>query len=80
MQPTLTDLHQKYQQHLESQGKAHATVIAYTKDIEQLVDFLSKQGKVQPEDVTAEDIDAFKELLKKERYTGKSISQKNKFD
>lgn len=76
MQPTLTDLHQKYQQHLQSQGKAHATVIAYTKDIEQLVDFLGKQGKTQPEDVTAEDIDAFKELLKKQRYTGKSISRK----
>jgi integrase/recombinase XerC len=73
---TLAEAHQLFTQHLTSQGKAHATVIAYSKDIEQLVEFLGKKGKAQPGEVTAEDIDEFKELLKKQRYTGKSISRK----
>ncbi|MCA9340574.1 MAG: site-specific integrase, partial [Candidatus Saccharibacteria bacterium] len=33
-------------------------------------------GKLNLGEVTSEDIDAFKELLKKQRYTGKSISRK----
>ncbi len=73
---TLTEAQQLFAQHLTTQGKAHATVIAYSKDIEQLVDFLGKAGKAQPAEVTAEDINEFKELLKKQRYTGKSISRK----
>jgi len=76
MQPTLTDLHLRYQQNLQAQGKAHATVIAYAKDIEQLVEFLGKSGKTQSEDVLADDIESFKEQLRKQRYTGKSISRK----
>ncbi len=72
----LTDLHQQYTQYLQDSGKANATVIAYSKDIEQLVEFVGKKGKGQPSEVTAEDINEFKELLKKQRYTGKSISRK----
>ncbi len=73
---TLAEAQQLFTHNLESQGKAHATVIAYSKDIEQLVDFLSQKGKAQPTEVSSDDIDEFKELLKKQRYTGKSISRK----
>ncbi|MCL4208922.1 tyrosine-type recombinase/integrase [Patescibacteria group bacterium] len=73
---TLTDAHGKFIDSLRNSGKASATVIAYGKDIEQLVDFVSKKGKLQVEEVSAEDINEFKEVLSKQRYTGKSISRK----
>jgi len=76
MQLSLRDLHEKYTQSLKDAGKANATIIAYSKDIEQLVEFVSKKGKNQPQEVVTEDIDEFKELLKKQRYTGKSVSRK----
>jgi integrase/recombinase XerD len=73
---SLQDTHQQFTKHLEASGKAHATVIAYSKDIEQLLDFVGKQSVTEHNDVTADHIDEFKELLKKQRYTGKSISRK----
>jgi site-specific recombinase XerD len=76
MQATLSDTHAQFDQYLKDTGKAHATVIAYSKDIEQFRDFVSKKGKGLVEEVTSEDIDEFKELLKKQRYTSKSISRK----
>jgi site-specific recombinase XerD len=73
---TLIDAHTKFIDSLRASGKANATVIAYGKDIEQLVDFVSKKGKLQSEEVASEDINEFKEVLSKQRYTGKSISRK----
>lgn len=72
----LNEAHQGFTQSLKDSGKANATVIAYSKDIEQLVDFAQKQGVSEVTKVTAEHINDFKELLKKQRYTGKSISRK----
>lgn len=76
MELTLTESHSQFDQHLKDAGKAHATVIAYSKDIEQFREFVSKTGKALVTEVTSEDIDAFKDLLKKQRYTSKSISRK----
>lgn len=76
MQMILSEASAKFTQNLQSQGKAHATVIAYSKDIEQLVDFLGQKGTTFAQAVTAEEIDEFKDLLKKQRYTSKSISRK----
>lgn len=76
MQMTLSDASAKFTQNLQSQGKAYATVIAYSKDIEQLVDFLGQKGTTFANAVTAEEIDDFKDTLKKQRYTSKSISRK----
>lgn len=73
---TLVDSHTRFIDSLRNAGKANATVIAYGKDIEQLVDFVSKKGKLQSEEVSSEDINEFKEVLSKQRYTGKSISRK----
>ncbi len=65
-----------YDQHLRSTGKANATILAYTKDIEQLGEYAQEQGKQTVDQITFEDISQFKELLKKRRYTDKSISRK----
>lgn len=72
----LADAHAQYQDYLLSEGKAEATITAYTKDVEQLVNFVGKQGKTQIDEVSTDDIQEFKDLLKKQRYTGKSISRK----
>lgn len=76
MQLTLTETRAQFDQHLRDSGKASATIIAYSKDIEQLADFVTKKAKNLVTEVTSEDIDEFKELLKKQRYTSKSISRK----
>ncbi|HYD35005.1 MAG TPA: tyrosine-type recombinase/integrase [Vitreimonas sp.] len=72
----LRDALLSFTQSLRDAGKANATVIAYSKDIEQLIDYLSTQGKTEAAQVTSDDIDQFKETLKKQRYTSKSISRK----
>ena len=76
MSKTLLDAHALFTDSLRNAGKANATVIAYSKDVEQLVDFVTKLGKTQIDEVSSEDIDEFKVLLNKQRYTGKSISRK----
>lgn len=76
MYTNLVDAQVKFSENLEKNNKARATVLAYSKDIEQLVDFLGKRGKTLVDEVRAEDIDEFKELLKKQRYTSKSVSRK----
>lgn len=74
---TLQAAHEQFVQNLKDSGKAHATVIAYSKDIEQLVEFAEKEkNKTEVSDITDVEIEEFKELLKKQRYTGKSISRK----
>lgn len=76
MAKTLLDAQALYENHLKESGKAQATITAYTKDAEQLVQFVGKKGKTQVDEVSSDDIEEFKQLLKKQRYTGKSISRK----
>lgn len=74
-----TPLHEalnKFEEHLKSSGRANATILAYTKDIEQLVEFVVQGGKTTPAQVVADDINAFKEYLAEKNYTAKSISRK----
>jgi site-specific recombinase XerD len=75
-QTVLVDAHIKFEKSLREKGKANATVIAYSKDIEQLVQFVGDKGKTLVAEVTADDIDAFKSDLKQKRYTSKSVSRK----
>ena len=75
-QEVLIDAHKKFEQSLRQSGKANATVIAYSKDIEQLIEFMSDKGKTLVAEVTTDDIDEFKGVLKQRRYTSKSISRK----
>lgn len=75
-QTVLVDAHVKFEQNLREKGKANATVIAYSKDIEQLVQFVGEKGKTLVAEVSSDDIDVFKSDLKQKRYTSKSISRK----
>lgn len=75
-QGNLKQLQEQYTQSLMNEGKAHATVIAYSKDIEQLTEYLEKQNKPEAVLISSDDVEEFKASLKKRRYTGKSISRK----
>lgn len=66
----------RFKEHLISLGRANATILAYTKDIEQLIAFIALKNKTTPQEVTTEDINDFKQHLNQKNYTAKSISRK----
>lgn len=73
---TLTDARQQFIGHLKGRGRSSATILAYSKDIEQLVDLLASKNITNPQEVALEDLRAFMNKLAKENYTTKSISRK----
>lgn len=73
---TLRDAHQQFVGHLKGKSRASATILAYGKDIDQLVAYLQAQGKSDPAEVTTEDLQAFMDKLAKDNYTPKSVSRK----
>lgn len=72
----LGDAHQQFIGHLKGRNRASATILAYGKDIEQLVDHLASAGKESADSVTLSDLQSFMDKLSKEGYTAKSISRK----
>ncbi|MEK7533101.1 MAG: tyrosine-type recombinase/integrase, partial [Patescibacteria group bacterium] len=68
--------HKQFVEHLESRRRAHATIVAYSKDIEQLVAFLTNVGKKDIGTVSREELEAFLKKLASDSYTPKSISRK----
>lgn len=73
---TLRDAHRDFIEHLKGKSRASATILAYGKDIEQLVSYLEQQGKADPNSVETADLQAFMQKLANEHYTPKSISRK----
>lgn len=67
---------QTFKENLSKQGRASATILAYSKDIEQLANFVAAKGKAELSEITKDDIDSFKEDLSSKNYTTKSISRK----
>jgi len=72
----LRDAHQKFKDYLKEKKHSGSTIVAYGKDIEQLVSFLEVLSKNHIHEVTKEDIEAFLAKMTKEGYTPKSISRK----
>lgn len=72
----LKDAHQQFIGHLKGRNRASATILAYGKDIEQLVNHLIVSGKDSASSVTLEDLQTFMNKMAKEGYTTKSISRK----
>lgn len=72
----LGDAHQKFLDFLKSHKRASATIVAYGKDIAQLVDFLAAKAVRETEDVKKQDLDDFLNKLTREGYTAKSVSRK----
>jgi site-specific recombinase XerD len=70
------EAHNKFINHLKTQGRSSATVLAYGKDIEQLKDFLGELERNKVHEISTKDLQAFMAKLSKEGYTPKSISRK----
>lgn len=75
-QMELNDYLDKFVDFLKSAKKASATVIAYKKDIAQLIEYVKKQGRSNIKDITVDDLNNFLALLHTQNYTPKSISRK----
>ncbi|MFC1722452.1 tyrosine-type recombinase/integrase [Patescibacteria group bacterium] len=68
--------HKNFITHLENAGRAESTLIAYGKDIEQLVEYLERLGVAKVHEIELDHLEEFMDKLRKEEYTPKSISRK----
>ena len=73
---SLKDAHNQFTEYLASRKRARATIVAYGKDIEQLVTFLTNMGKKAITEVSRDELDAFLKKLASDNYTPKSVSRK----
>ncbi|MDO9027530.1 MAG: tyrosine-type recombinase/integrase [Candidatus Roizmanbacteria bacterium] len=71
--PSLVD---RFIKHLESQGKSSFTIVAYKKDLEQFIGFLTSQEVSDIREVKKDHINGFINKLITENYTKKSASRK----
>jgi site-specific recombinase XerD len=65
-----------FTEELRGKGRSEATVIAYAKDIEQLLNFFSTRGVMRLSETAIDDLEAYKKHLQDNNYTPKSISRK----
>ncbi len=72
----LKTAHTSFVDYLGSRRRAAATIVAYSKDIEQLMSFLTNMGKKTIAEVTREELEAFLKKLAADNYTPKTISRK----
>ena len=72
----LQDASAQFRNYLRENKRSSSTIIAYKKDIEQLVKFLQELQKQHVNEVKKEDIEAFLGKMSKNGYTAKSVSRK----
>jgi len=72
----LSSARKKFIDSLKTKGRADATIIAYSKDIEQLVDHLERNNILNAHEISKGDIDNFLKHLSDANYTKKTISRK----
>jgi len=72
----IKDAHLEFKRYLSENKRSLSTIVAYSKDIEQLVSFLKELSKNHIHDVTKEDLESFLSKMTKNGYTPKSISRK----
>jgi len=74
--PEFAKYQNTFTQELRGKGRSEATVIAYAKDIEQLLNFFSGKGVRKIQDTSITDLEGYKKHLQDNNYTPKSISRK----
>lgn len=72
----LPSLLEKFVSHLKSQEKSQFTLVAYKKDLEQFIGFLTTKEKNDIREVKKDDIEGFIQKLLTDNYTKKSASRK----
>lgn len=74
--PNFKEKAELFTQDLSGKGRSEATIIAYAKDIEQLLNYLSKLGVDSLDAVSIELLEGYKQSLQDNNYTPKSVSRK----
>lgn len=72
----LRDAHDQFKKFLKEKSRSTATIVAYGKDVDQLLSFLESLSKNNVGDITKEDLEAFLAKMTQDGYTPKSISRK----
>lgn len=72
----LPQLIDRFINYLQNQGKSNFTIIAYKKDLEQFVGYLTSQDITDVREIKKETIEGFINKLLSENYTKKSASRK----
>src|SRR3989337_3650206 len=72
----LRTAHGKFVEHLKEKNRSQSTVLAYGKDIDQLIECLEELKKAHLAEITKEDVEAFLAKLLKNGYTPKSVARK----
>ena len=76
MDTSLASIKDQFIQFLDNKGRAAATVLAYGKDVDQLTQYLVKNGRKNISEVEGADLQAFLKTLQDNSYTQKSVSRK----
>ena len=61
---------------LKNKNRSTSTILAYNKDVDQLIQFVAPKKVHQPNNLTTSHIEDFKKYLADKKYTAKSISRK----
>ena len=72
----LSEANSQFKNYLSEKGRSGSTIVAYGKDIGQIVEHLAEAKKSFVHEVTKDDLSSFLDKLSKEGYTPKSISRK----
>lgn len=73
---SLSSAREKFINNLKAKKRSISTILAYGKDVEQLVSFLGEQKITQVPSVEKTHVEAFKDYLGTQDYTLKTISRK----
>ncbi|MBI2026098.1 MAG: tyrosine-type recombinase/integrase [Candidatus Levybacteria bacterium] len=72
----LRNAHEEFKNYLKGNQKSNSTVVAYGKDIDQLISFLEELKRMEIHEVTKDDLESFLAKLASDGYTPKSVSRK----
>ncbi len=73
---TVKSLLPKFVSSLGDKGRSPATILAYRSDLEQLIEFLTKNSISMPDQIKSSDLDSFRDTLLAQKFTPKSVSRK----
>lgn len=75
-QATVKSLLPMFVSSLGEKGRSPATVLAYRSDLDQLLEFLTKNSIATPDQIKSKDLDSFRDTLLAQKFTPKSVSRK----
>lgn len=73
---SIKDAHLEFKKYLSENKRSLSTIVAYSKDIEQLAEFLKELPKNHIHEIAKDDLELFLGKMSKNGYTPKSISRK----